>query len=119
MRRWALLLAVVAGLTGSFMPFPFGQARRESHPGCFCRDCAGGEACCCVRADTGVAKAVALSRCDRAEQQVASLVSMPRWLAQEPLLIPAPTFAFISYHPFIISPLSRSVAPRDPPPRTL
>jgi len=119
MKRWALLFAVMVGLASSFVPFPHGQARRESHPGCFCRDCAGGEQCCCVRADSGLAKAATLSQCDRVAQQVASIFSMPRWLPHEPLLIPAPIFSFAGYHPLTLLPLSRSIAPRDPPPRTL
>ncbi len=113
-----LLVAVVGVLGTSLPPLPVNPVGNR-HPGCFCWDCAGGDKCCCVHLDSGIAKAVALSQCDRAQQQEIAVFSIPRWIASEPITIVAPVFVFAGYHPVVISPLSRSVAPRDPPPRCL
>lgn len=118
-KRWTLLLALIIGWSGSFVPVFHREARTSSHPSCACRDCGGGEQCCCVHVEKGVAKAVALNRCDRAEQQVAAGFSMPRWAPYEPLEMPAPALLFTGYRPFIIFSISRSVSPREPPPRSL
>lgn len=119
MKRWALWIALVIGGFNAFAPIPYQKAQMSHHSGCFCRDCAGGDQCCCARVDSGVANTVTLNPCDRAAQQVAAGFSMPRWAHHEPLLVPAPLMLFAGYHPFVLSPISRSVAPRDPPPRAL
>ncbi len=60
---------------------------------------------------------MALSQCDRAEQQQLTLTVMPRLIEATPLVIPAPPFAFMPYTPLYLSLLSRSIVPRSPPPR--
>jgi hypothetical protein len=119
MKRVIWLLVAVVGVLGtSLPPMPVSPVDNR-HPGCFCRDCAGGEKCCCTRAKSGAEKAVALSQCDRAQQQVAAIFSATRWMASEAITIAVPLCVFVGYHPIVISSLSRSVVPRDPPPRLL
>ncbi|BCW96479.1 MAG: hypothetical protein KatS3mg018_1961 [Fimbriimonadales bacterium] len=60
---------------------------------------------------------MALSQCDRAEQQQLALTVMPRLIMATPLAIPAPPLAFMPYTPLYLLPLSRSIIPRSPPPR--
>jgi len=119
MKRVVWLLVAVIGVLGTALPpLPVNPVGNR-HPGCFCWDCAGGDKCCCTRAKSGAEKAVALSQCDRAQQQEAVIFSVSRWMASEAPTIAAPVFVFAGYHPVAISPLSRSVSPREPPPRCL
>jgi hypothetical protein len=50
---------------------------------------------------------------------VAAIFSATRWMASEAITIAVPLCVFVGYHPIDISSLSRSVVPRDPPPRPL
>ena len=84
---------------------------------CKCRDCAGGANCCCARARTPLEQMMAQSRCDRAEQQQLALTVMPRMATTTPIALPAPIIAFLPYLPLRLSPLSRAIVPRSPPPR--
>ena len=119
MRSWQILLliAVVLGQTPAV-----GWREAFSRPRCDvavckCRDCAGGANCCCARARTPLEQMMAQSRCDRAEQQQLALTVMPRMATTTPIALPAPTIAFLLYIPLCLSPLSRAIIPRSPPPR--
>jgi hypothetical protein len=118
-RGWQILLliAVVLGQTPAV-----GWREAFSRPRCDvavckCRDCAGGANCCCARARTPLEQMMAQSRCDRAEQQQLALTVMPRMATTTPIALPAPTIAFLPYLPLRLSPLSRAIVPRSPPPR--
>jgi hypothetical protein len=118
-RGWQILLliAVVLGQTPAV-----GWREAFSRPRCDvavckCRDCAGGANCCCARACTPLEQIMAQSRCDRAEQQQLALTVMPRMATTTPIALPAPTIAFLPYLPLCLSPLSRAIIPRSPPPR--
>jgi hypothetical protein len=60
---------------------------------------------------------MAQSQCDRAEQQQLALTVMPRMALTTSWVIPAPHFAFVPYTELCLSPLSRAIVPRSPPPR--
>jgi len=60
---------------------------------------------------------MAQSRCDRAEQQQLALTVMPRMVSVTSWAIPAPRFVFVPYTQLRLSPLSRAIVPRSPPPR--
>lgn len=119
MRSWQILLliAVVLGQTPAV-----GWREAFSRPRCDvavckCRDCAGGANCCCARARTPLEQMMAQSRCDRAEQQQLALTVMPRMASVTLWAIPAPRFVFVPYTQLCLSPLSRAIIPRSPPPR--
>jgi hypothetical protein len=84
---------------------------------CKCRDCSGGANCCCARARTPLEQMMAQSRCDRAEQQQLALTVMPRMASAMSWAIPTPRLVFFPYTQLCLSPLSRSIVPRSPPPR--
>jgi len=60
---------------------------------------------------------MAQSQCDRAEQQQLALTVMPRMALATPIVLAAPILVFVPYLPSCLSPLSRSIVPRSPPPR--
>jgi hypothetical protein len=60
---------------------------------------------------------MAQSQCDRAEQQQLALTVMPRMVSATPWVIPAPRLVFVPYAQLRLSPLSRALVPRSPPPR--
>ncbi|MCX7925131.1 MAG: hypothetical protein N2554_04900 [Fimbriimonadales bacterium] len=120
MRGWQLLLTVSL-LLGQTPTAGWREAFSESRCDvaiCKCRDCAGGANCCCAKARTPLEQAMALSQCDRAEQQQLALSGMPRVIFTTELIIPAPQLAFLPYVPLYLSPLYRSIVPRSPPPRS-
>jgi hypothetical protein len=112
-----LLVALVLGQTPAV-----GWREAFSRPRCDvavckCRDCAGGVNCCCARARTPLEQMMAQSQCDRAEQQQLALTVMPRMASAMSWAIPTPGLVFFPYTQLGLSPLSRSIVPRSPPPR--
>jgi len=118
-RGWQILLliAVVLGQTPAVGWREVFSRPRCDVAVCKCRDCAGGANCCCVRARTPLEQAIAQSQCDRAEQQQLALTVMPRMATTTPIVLPAPRLVFVPYLPLRLSPLSRAIVPRSPPPR--
>ena len=119
MRSWQVLLlvAVILGQTPAVGWHQVFSRPRCDVAVCRCRDCAGGANCCCARARTPLEKAMALSQCDRAEQQQLALTVMPRMVTTASWVIPAPLFAFLPFLSLHLHPLVRTVVPRSPPPR--
>jgi len=118
-RSWQvlLLIALVLGQTPSTGWREMFSRPRCNVAVCKCRDCAGGANCCCARARTPLEQVIAQSQCDRAEQQQLDLTVMPRMVSATPWVIPAPRLVFVPYAQLRLSPLSRSIVPRSPPPR--
>jgi len=119
MRYGILLFAVIASFAGSFTSGLSGQGRRESHPGCFCRDCAGGKQCCCVRADSAIGRALVLAQCDRAEQRRDAVLSVLHWWMPQLPVIPLPLLEVTGYSPLLTELASQPMDQPDPPPRFL
>jgi len=118
-RSWQvwLLMALVLGQTPAVGWREVFSRPRCDVAVCKCRDCAGGANCCCVRARTPLEQAIAQSQCDRAEQQQLALTVMPRMVSAMPWVIPAPRLVFVPCAQLCLSPLSRTLVPRSPPPR--
>jgi hypothetical protein len=119
MRYWILIIALLANLAGIASPVLMGQGRRESHPGCYCRDCSGGAQCCCVRANSEQGKLLSLTRCDRAEQLKEAIFSSLHWWIPHPPVLPSHSLRFRGYTPLDMQTSYRSVDLPAPPPRPL
>jgi hypothetical protein len=118
-RGWQMLMlvALVLGQTPAV-----GWREAFSRPRCNvavckCRDCAGGVNCCCARARTPLEQMMAQSQCDRAKQQQLALTVTPRIALATSWAIPTLRLVFVPYAQLCLSPLSRSIVPRSPPPR--
>ncbi|CUU36884.1 hypothetical protein DCOP10_11957 [Armatimonadetes bacterium DC] len=118
--RWLVRVLAVALIALSLPPIE----RQASHnacatSACLCKDCGGGAQCCCVLAEQGLEKALSLTQCDRAQQHEKALRALPRLVPASVALITLPGLCFAGYHLLSLSPVSRAVLPRDPPPRSL
>lgn len=118
--RWIVRLLALALMALSMPPIER-QANRNVHgvAACFCKDCSGGDQCCCALKGEGLGKAISLTHCDRAQQHEKALRAAPRFVPPPIALIALPELRFVGYHPLVVSPVSRVVLPRDPPPRPL
>lgn len=116
--RWQVRVLAVALIALSLPPIER-QASHNAVAACTCKDCAGGSQCCCALEEKGLGKALSLTQCDRAQQHEKALRTLPRLVPASVALITLPGLCFAGYHPLSLSPVSRAVLPRDPPPRSL
>ncbi|MDW8107683.1 MAG: hypothetical protein RMK45_09435 [Armatimonadota bacterium] len=118
MRGWqgVLLVALLLGQTPSVGWREAFSKPRCSVAWCKCRSCAGGTQCCCAKARSPLEQVVLQSHCDRAErEQLAPMAALPMTTTPA-VAVSLPRFVFLPYRALSLSPLTRPIVPRSPPP---